>query len=359
MKKNRLSGAFTLVELLVVIAIIGMLISLLLPAIQVARETARKMQCSNNIKQVVLANHNYAAANSEELPVGIYAAPDEIIGDKAPDALDEGFSFHAMLLPFIEQQGVYETAGIAAKREAWYQSYSQADNADKIKMDGVFTQYYKAQGKPATGAVMPGGDQIISIFRCPSSLLPSHAPAVFDVVGYKALPVDPRIIGYATSDYKGCGGSDGPNMDEIGSNNGLLMKYSESNGPVALAAATDGLSNTFMIGESAYAPADNKGEIVDDYPTWIGAQVNDEQSRITGEVVAMINLGPYKNLWFFPTPGSSKPKNAVSDDAAYSQHTGGVNFGLGDGSVRFVSENLASDIYNWMHGRDDNMSVGL
>ncbi|MDR0522029.1 MAG: DUF1559 domain-containing protein [Planctomycetaceae bacterium] len=93
MKKNRLSGAFTLVELLVVIAIIGMLISLLLPAIQAAREAARKMQCSNNLHQQGIAFHTYHDAKGG-LPYG----------------WDEwGLCWSGLILPFIEQQGLWST----------------------------------------------------------------------------------------------------------------------------------------------------------------------------------------------------------------------------------------------------------
>ncbi|MDR0520520.1 MAG: DUF1559 domain-containing protein [Planctomycetaceae bacterium] len=93
MKKNRLSGAFTLVELLVVIAIIGMLISLLLPAIQVARESARRMQCSNNLHQQGIAFHTYHDAKGG-LPYG----------------WDEyGLAWNGLILPFIEQQGLWST----------------------------------------------------------------------------------------------------------------------------------------------------------------------------------------------------------------------------------------------------------
>ncbi|MDO5554443.1 MAG: DUF1559 domain-containing protein [Planctomycetia bacterium] len=347
-RRTRQAG-FTLIELLVVIAIIGILIALLLPAVQAARESARRMQCTNNIKQIVLGIHNFEDPR-KEIPLGIYSSPDELVDGEEPKSLDEGFSFQAMILPYIEQTPLYDTIQPERQYRNWLSTYQATNNAGKESLKGVFSEFFDLAGSPAEGKVMEGGDTVIATYRCPSSLLPDHAPAKFAVPGYQEVPVKENIIGYATSDYKGCGGSDGPNMDEVGSNNGVLMKNAESQGAITFAAITDGLSNTLMIGESSYAPGSKKGDDVDDWPTWIGAQENDEQVRITGELVAVINLGPYKKTWW---SNDGAGKNAVSDDAAYSQHAGGANFGLCDGSVRFLSENISQATYNWLHGRND------
>ena len=91
---RRIQQGFTLVELLVVIAIIGILVSLLLPAVQSAREAARRMECSNNLKQIGLALHNFQTANKEEFPVG------------APGTGGHGMWTH--MLPYLEQQNIYD-----------------------------------------------------------------------------------------------------------------------------------------------------------------------------------------------------------------------------------------------------------
>lgn len=335
-------SAFTLIELLVVIAIIGILIGLLLPAVQAARESARRMQCTNHIKQIALGVYNFESAN-REMPIGVYSAPDE---DTA--AVDEGFGFLAMILPFVEQDSLYATLNPGQTWEQWLREYKASNAAGKKAKKGVFSEYHEKNG-----TIMPGGDTHIPYFKCPTSHLPKIAPASFEVAGYQGLPVRDMIVGYATSDYKGCGGSDGPNFDGEGGDNGVLMKNSESNGPITFSSISDGLNNTLMIGESSYVPSDNKGEVVDDFPTWIGAQYNDEQVRITGEKAAMINAGPYKRTWYVQN-GS---KNACNDDSAYSQHPGGANFGFGDGAVRFISENISQETYNYLHGRNDGKSA--
>ena len=111
---NARSG-FTLIELLVVIAIIGVLVGLLLPAVQQAREAARRSACSNNMKQQGLAVHNYADVNPEKFPVGWVGEFEsgEWHGDEG-----EGFGFASRMLPFIEQNNVYKTINFGAQVSA-------------------------------------------------------------------------------------------------------------------------------------------------------------------------------------------------------------------------------------------------
>ena len=105
-------SGFTLIELLVVIAIIGVLVGLLLPAVQQAREAARRSACSNNMKQQGLAVHNYADVNPEKFPVGWVGEYEngEWHGDEG-----EGHGFASRMLPFIEQNNVYKTINFGAQ----------------------------------------------------------------------------------------------------------------------------------------------------------------------------------------------------------------------------------------------------
>ncbi len=161
---GRAAPGFTLVELLVVIAIIGILVALLLPAIQAAREAARRAQCQNNLKQITLGLLNYHDTR-KEFPQGVYGAapPDANWKDYAED----GLGWAARILPQIEEQGVYDRlvnnsipdyAGVHYQGDPW--------------QPGVFTA-------AIVGGKIPiaGGDTPLQTFLCPSSGLPTTVPS--------------------------------------------------------------------------------------------------------------------------------------------------------------------------------------
>ena len=153
---------FTLVELLVVIAIIGILIGMLLPAVQQVREAANRTQCSNNIRQLSLGILNFESANSH-FPAG------SLTGEDDDDLGNDGWGWGAQILPFIEQVNL-------------------ADSLEPgiTNQPGVFLDTFRE------GAIVAGGDTVIPTFRCPSSALGDFVPESNDQPANGASASDPR-----------------------------------------------------------------------------------------------------------------------------------------------------------------------
>jgi prepilin-type processing-associated H-X9-DG protein len=305
-----------LVELLVVIAIIGVLIALLLPAVQAAREAARRGQCQNNLKQLGVAHHNFHDTRgrwaSSDRPPGVTNAP--------------RVSWETILLPFIEQQALY-------------------DRYDKTKN----------WSHPDNRAVV---SQRISVFECPSATNPERMdgdpqpPATWaaDVAGvsdYAAIThVSKRLLDFNTS---------APLIDKAGE--GILVKNKVNK----MRDVIDGLSNTILLVESAGRPfVWRKGvrayddpmahrvngggwcrpasEIQLDGSSFDGTQLPGPCALncTNGEDVADSTF-PYP---FGGDPGGHAPYGSDGTGEVYAFHLGGANVLMGDGSVHFVQDSV-------------------
>ena len=319
MRRNRIRGAFTLVELLVVIAIIGLLVGLLLPAVQSAREAARRMQCSNNLKQMALAIHNYESS-FKKIPCAIMGSP--IDGHRFDD---DGFGWQSAILPFIEQQNLY----------------NQITGHPLWGAEGALELNRALSGRP-----IPGGEVEVATYRCPSSTLPKIVPEFWAIPGgqnFGPLRAENRqMIGYAVTDYKTAGGS-------CYGNDGAMHKRSEAPWR-RFADFTDGLSNSALLCESSYVTGNGTTAPtrVEDWPIWIGGPGTDESIRTNGRTNAPINCkcNPQRMLF------------AINDDCAFSFHAGGAQFAFADGSVHFLSENISSDTYCNIHSISDGRTLG-
>lgn len=349
MMRTKRAG-FTLVELLVVIAIIGVLVGLLLPAVQAAREAARRMSCSNNLKQIGLAFHNYESTFQTLPPGGL-----GWINDDAPDAKkdDDGYGFLCFLLPYIEQQALY----------------------DQVDPSGLFEVQHGINGRPiqnmvegiAFGTATPriqarwlAATTPVSTYLCPSSPMPANAPLQWNVpgsgeFGVGSLPVHiiynaGQSVGFATSSYKGCGGN------AISGDGSMFVKRAEGDAR-RFRDVTDGLSNTIAVGESTYARPDGlskpaqPGDVPADifaWPVWIGMPRSDESMRFTARASSPIN----------GFAGPNRMYSVIDDDCAFSFHPSGAQFTFGDGSVRFISESISMETYARLGGMNDGRPVG-
>ncbi len=335
-RRRRVSIAgFTLVELLVVIAIIGILVALLLPAIQAAREAARRAQCQNNIKQITLALLNFHDT-AGEFPRGLYdaAKPDPNWSKYEED----GLGWATKILPQLEEPAVYDRLvrnGIPGyDGNPW--------------KPGIFDNAKKAGKTP-----LPGGETVLGAFRCPSVGLPDNVPpgSFWGVSG--PFPNE----GYATAHYKASRGycdrgmfwrkAEGldakvcpPDAPLIDINGDGVLNDSDK---VTKAAITririqdvlDGTSKTIAVGEAAYTVS------VEEFPTWIGSSFGEDGS-VMFKTQDLINCG-ISGVKSFPLTQAEilrMPGGSAQDDCSFSWHNNGAFFGFVDGSVHFLSENV-------------------
>lgn len=307
---------FTLVELLVVIAIIGVMVSLLLPAVQAAREAARRMQCSNNLKQIGLALHNYESTHR--------VFPAQSWGPRPGVHFNaRRGSWFTAILPMVEQTSL-------ADLYSWQHNWHDPENAVAVNSD-------------------------VPTFRCPSATdRPGFEWAV--LVNYAnatttTLTTTPRDF-YAGSvtDYANVGGISAqlnallPANQQVGDppNSGVLKETA-----VRLAEIVDGLSNTILVVECAGRPNlyQNRRLVPDGATpkTWSGA-ASVTRPFPTGGVWASHNKG-------FLVAGAQRDGNTAirpglclincsNDNEIYSFHPGGSNVLMADGSVSFLTEAL-------------------
>jgi prepilin-type N-terminal cleavage/methylation domain-containing protein/prepilin-type processing-associated H-X9-DG protein len=317
----RARRAFTLIELLVVIAIIAILIGLLLPAVQKVREAAARLQCINNLKQIGLAMHSYH---------GVYSClpPGYTDGNTDPNSTPDndvgpGWGWAASLLPYMEQDPLFKRI-----------DFTQTVGA------GVNTQVSQTA---------------LRIFQCPSDGFQQPVP-VYD------SNFDTPVATVAHSNYVACAGWEecfgtaggnplpGPSADGLAGLYGIAGRgafYRNSN--TTFNQVTDGLSNTIFAGERSgnHAPATWTGAIPGGRcPAWMASTPVMPYAPPPG--------APYDNADFGEAfvlahcnathlPNADFP--IFDPDTFYSRHTGGCNFLMGDGSVRFITTGVDPTTY--------------
>lgn len=300
--------AFTLIELLVVIAIIAVLIALLLPAVQQAREAARRTQCKNNLKQTGLAIHNYEGSNRVFPPSstsgfgrGVWGYP----GTGPSDPNVHLHSFASLILPYVDGANLYNQINY---------NVSSLDPANR-----------------------QSAEQVLSFYRCPSyaGKIFSDDPLYVTTVGFNK---------FAIRNYVALGAKTVVGLSGAIPADGVMFPGSKT----GFRDITDGTSNTIMIAESREEKA----------AVWIDGTSASVAARwmalvpptYSGNSVS-INYQPYFQGGIFP--------NSIGQNWGPSSfHEGGAHHLLCDGSVRFLSENMDVVLYDGLASRNGGEVIG-
>lgn len=326
---GRFYTGFTLIELLVVIAVIGMMVALLLPAVQQSRAAARRLQCLNNLKQIGLAIHNFHDTHQAFPPAHlILDVPRPADTSVVMPGLDEP-SWLVWILPYLEQQSLGGEWDVYAP----YLSHPSSIRNHSLPL------YLCPELHSAASAVV--SDQIFS------STLPCGCPGGTHVVPGGALAdyvanhgdLSPGAAGLSSDFYWGGKGtgviiSSRPKL----TNNVIDREWLDK---IRLADVTDGTSHTFLVGEP-HVPRNEAGKTPYNGPAYYGRHLTNF-ARIAGPGVPLAH-----------SPDDQRGTNYSFG----SSHLGLVQFCLADGSARGVSSSTSSRIVGNLANRHDGMSNG-
>ncbi len=333
--------AFTLIELLVVIAIIAILVALLLPAVQQAREAARRTQCKNNLKQIGIAMHNYHDVHGQFPPsIGWNPGPGPFT-----DSLVAAFSDKVFMLPMLERSNEF----------------------NQIRYDqNPYHHWYRGSNTALSGR--------LPVFNCPSNSTVNQGGA------------DGNFTYAINNGVQRLSPNGSPISGWEGRHNGIasyIGQRGNSNSPVTFASITDGTSNTAAYGEFGMdlfrpEPYEQKTKQI---KTWVGGNTHQElRQNCLNQTASADNGGGRHGMrgagwaWSFIGAGGTYSHNMNPNEttcfsnegdwygsnmfSASSWHTGGVQICLADGSVKFISENIDHNLWVFIGARNDGQVIG-
>ncbi|QDT57183.1 putative major pilin subunit [Caulifigura coniformis] len=328
---NQRAG-FTLIELLVVIAIIAILIALLLPAVQQAREAARRTQCTNNLKQIALAMHNFADARGH-LPQGARdhnsGAPSDPLNDTSPQCCNSltvaGWSWSYHLLPYMEQPSIFNLADPTAT------SASSTYGAQNLAV---------AQSK-------------VPAYTCPTRRAPTaYGTNKIFKVDYAGNAGEREFTGSAV--YTDATATSAPKGNlrapaSSGEKTGVIVQTDRSK--VIIERITDGSSNTIMVAEKAIGLT-GQGSDGGENENWNNAGWDEDVVRHGAG-----RNGSGTTFGIPPLPDIKAPSKDWYNNFG-GPHSGVVISAMGDGSVRGINYNIDSNVFRRLSHRADAEPVG-
>ncbi|QDT98642.1 DUF1559 domain-containing protein [Gimesia aquarii] len=312
---------FTLIELLVVIAIIAILIALLLPAVQQAREAARRSDCKNRMKQIGLALHNYHETH-RVFPSG------SIVTSTAcplPGSARRGATWTVMILPFLDDVPRYNSFNFEGTFAGIANETSNTNEPQQIRPN--------------------------SKYQCPSA---PNAASAEPNSNYRG------VQGGGSEANASCTGGSASNR-RLFFKNGILFL----NSSIKMRDVIDGTSNTFLVGESRWWFAVGQNSPYGTYFTWASSTRNASNSSHVNVVAAAVDPINTPLVDYFPSDGpyTNHPAGIGAVVGTHTRcfgswHVGGAHFTMADGSVQFVGENIDLALYRQLAQRQDGLPLG-